>query len=64
MTKKTKAVEAPAFASITETARVTGLSVSFLRKAVAEKRIPFTKSGNKTVLYVPDVVQAVRESMK
>lgn len=37
--------------NITSTAKYLGMSIAFLRKAVRQKRIPFTRIGNKSLRF-------------
>ncbi len=44
--------------NITSTAKYLGMSVAFLRKAVRQKRIPFTRIGDKALRFSPRDVDA------
>jgi excisionase family DNA binding protein len=44
--------------NITSTAKYLGMSVAFLRKAVRQKRIPFTRIGDKALRFSPQAIDA------
>ncbi|MFL6311752.1 MAG: helix-turn-helix domain-containing protein [Terriglobales bacterium] len=44
--------------NINSTAKYLGMSVAFLRKAVRQKRIPFTRIGDKALRFSPQAIDA------
>lgn len=50
-----------AYYSVTETNKITGLGISYLRERIARKDIPFIKVGTKTLIDVPELLKQLHE---
>ena len=54
-------VKSPVFQSISDTARVTGLSVYYLRKLLKEGRLPHFRVGQKVYVDTEKFIAQLRE---